>query len=644
MSTLPPPSVARVVIDSPLPQLDRPFDYAIPRDLADLIAPGALVRVPLRSGKRQVLAYVIDVEATSNFDGELVALSEVVSAAPILPEGLYRLAREVANRQVGTTSDVLRQAIPRRYVRAEKSFLASVARPDVTPGQPVGSGSRSWNDLRGERSLLHASMMSVQRPDGESTTDWSRVLSELAHDAFASGESSLLVVPDFRDTARLVRDLEALGLGGIVLRLDSDQPPAQRWVNYLRCIMEPGPHVVVGNRSAVYAPIPAPGLIAMWDDGDPVYAEQLAPYAHARDVLLLRQEQSGATLVLLCDSPSTDVVRLVEIGWLRKPVASTPSRRIIPLDNMTVEGDSRIPSVAWRAAQAALERGPILIQVARPGFSGLSVCASCRAIARCTQCGGPLRRRSRGATADCRWCGALTTSFTCPECSASELRDAAYGSDATAEQIGRSFPGHRVVVSTGERVVTDIDPHPQIVVSTPGVEPFCPGGYALVVIVDANRQLLSDRMRVVEHAMRLWSHASAHASTTGETYIVGTGSHLGQVLATGSQWALMSEELFDRQKLHLPPSGRVATISGSQSAVAACLSAIPASERYAELGPIPLEDGDVRIVVPFPYRSGEAVTTSLRMSVLRESTGPRRRGRILLRVRLDEAALERVIV
>lgn len=646
MSLQPPISVARVVIDSPLPQLDRPFDYAIPSDLQDHVTPGVLVRVPLRSGKRQVLGYVIDIAPVTDFEGVLAPLTEVVSAARILPSSLYALARDIADRQVGTVSDVLRQAIPRRYVRAEKAFLnrpVMSTRPSV-PAVTRGEGDLSWDALRGQRVCVRATMGSVTRPDGHDTAEWSLLLATLGHDALAAGESSLLVVPDFRDVSRLVADLEALGVGDALVRLDSDQPPADRWVNYLRCTKD-DPVIVVGNRSAIYAPMSRPGLIVVWDDGDPVYAEQLAPYTHARDVALLRQERTQATLVLVADSPSTDVVRLVEVGWLRQATPTTRRRHVIPLDNMTTEGASRIPSVAWRAAVEAVTRGPVLIQVARPGFSGLSVCSQCRRVARCALCGGGLRRRSRGAAADCRWCGALATQFKCPDCHATELRDAAFGSDATAEHIGKSFPGYRIVISSSDHLVTEIEPQPQIVVSTPGVEPFCPGGYAAVIILDADRQLLSDRLRVTENALRVWTHASAHAADGAKTYIVGTGARLGQVLATGTQWPFIQEEVNERRALHLPPSARVATITGPPAAVSAAVEAIPSECRFPVLGPIPADEGNVRVVIPFPYRYGDVVTDALRASVLRESAGPRRgRQGVGLRVRLDEGALERALV
>jgi primosomal protein N' (replication factor Y) len=100
--------VARVVIDSPLPHLDRPFDYAVPEAMRRSAVPGARVRV--RFAGKDLDAFVLQRCATSDHDGRLVALRRVVSPEPVLTPEIARLARAVADRYAGTLSDVLRRA------------------------------------------------------------------------------------------------------------------------------------------------------------------------------------------------------------------------------------------------------------------------------------------------------------------------------------------------------------------------------------------------------------------------------------------------------------------------------------------------------------------------------------------------------
>ncbi|WP_446723934.1 primosomal protein N' family DNA-binding protein, partial [Microbacterium sp. CPCC 204701] len=130
--------VARVLIDSPLPQLDRLFDYAIPDALAESALPGVRVRVPLRAAGRVVDGYLVEVGEPDASDRPLSELDDVVSPVAVLPPRLYALARRAADRAAGSAVDILRLAIPKRMVRAEKAWLAAdepptpVLEPDAT--------------------------------------------------------------------------------------------------------------------------------------------------------------------------------------------------------------------------------------------------------------------------------------------------------------------------------------------------------------------------------------------------------------------------------------------------------------------------------------------------------------------------------
>jgi primosomal protein N' (replication factor Y) len=204
--------------------------------------------------------------------------------------------------------------------------------------------------------------------------------------------------------------------------------------------------------------------------------------------------------------------------------------------------------------------------------------------------------------------------------------------------IGKSFPHTPIVVSDGERVVTHIDRTPQIVIATPGAEPFCPGGYSTVIILDAGRQLYSEKMRVIENALRLWAHAIACCSATGRVYVQGVGNRLGAVLGSGSYADYMRGEVAERTQLHLPPAARMAHITGSPVSVSQALAALPGEGVYSVLGPMPEGDDQVRATVLFSYARGSDITQSLRASVVSASTARRRAGSTpSLRVRLDDA-------
>src|SRR5690606_21255671 len=104
--------VARVVLDVPLPHLDRPFDYLVAAGDDAAAQPG--VRVRVRFAGRLVSGYVTDRAAASEHEGRLAMIDRVVSPEVVLTAPVARLCRAVADRYAGTMADVLRLAVPPR--------------------------------------------------------------------------------------------------------------------------------------------------------------------------------------------------------------------------------------------------------------------------------------------------------------------------------------------------------------------------------------------------------------------------------------------------------------------------------------------------------------------------------------------------
>ncbi|MFT2711251.1 primosomal protein N' [Clavibacter sp. Sh2126] len=663
------PPVVRVMVDSPLPQLDRLFDYAVPEALRATCVPGVRVRVPLRSAGRVADGYVIEVGDGQGYDGALSEVEQVVSPLPVLRPEVWALARAVADRQAGTASDVVRLAVPPRQVRVEKAHLAGLAaaadagdRTDDAEAAPVADpalppidgyapGSLDAVVDASGRAAVDAIPEVVELPGGAWAGRWAVTLAQAAVRVLASGRSSVLVVPDYRDQDQLETALRAHAPAGSVIRTDARQSGPDRYRAFLQGLGEE-PRIVVGNRSAVYAPAARLGLIALWDEGDPLHAEPLSPYAHARDVALLRTQQQGTALVLLAHSRSTEVERLVAIGHLGSvtPAVNRPPR-VIPTTSQT--GDegfarqARIPSGAWRAAKDAVEHGPVLIQVARPGYAPLVACRACRQAARCTVCTGPLGMSTATSTPTCGWCGHLAGDWTCANCGSDELRLVTIGAGRTAEELGRAFPGVQVVVADGERQVQEVDAESRLVVATRGAEPVAAGGYRAILLLDGERMLARESLRVGEDVLRQWSNAAALAAPRAPVMLVGVGGQVARALATWQQPRYAREELLERRALRFPPAVRAASVEGLPDAVGAAVERLAGIEGVDVLGPVPTEQGRVRAIVRLDYARGADAARELRAAVVRNASSRRKpvagrtgfRPTVPLRVRFDDTGL-----
>ncbi|MCS5720411.1 primosomal protein N' [Herbiconiux sp. CPCC 203407] len=670
------------MLESPLPQLDRLFDYRVPEALAAAAAPGVRVKVPLRSAGRSARGYIVELEdrgeeGAAGYEGALSDLDEVVSPVPVLTPEVWALARRLADRAAGSACDIVRLAVPPRFVRVEKQFMArqaaaggepeddDAAAPAEAPEPAlpaVALAGYSASDAAhlaepGARAAI-AAVATVAVLDEQTTVGhWALTVAELAAAVHRAGESVIVALPDYRDQEELEAALAHVGVDDVV-RLDARQARTERYAHFLTAL-DGRPHVVIGNRSSIYAPVSHLGQIVVWDDGDALQSEPLAPYVHVRDAALVRQEQSGARLAFVSHSRSTEVQRLVELGFLH-PVAPTP--RYLPRVVPTAEQDdadapqnaARIPSAAWAVARKALEEGPVLVQVARPGYAPVLACTTCRAPASCTVCGGPLKVGGARERPSCSLCGAIAANWSCSHCQGKTFRFASIGAGRTADELGRAFPGTRVIVSDGEHHVLTVDARPALVVATRGAEPRASGGYRAVLLLDGPRMLARESLRVAEDCLRWWSNAIALSAPRATSVLVGVGGELARSLATWQQEQVAATELADRRALRFPPAVRLATITGTTDAVNATLTDLEALLTEAEwakmdtLGPVPADEGTVRAIVRFDYSIGSSVARHLRALVVKNATTRRSKaGRAAgyrpppptLRVRLDDSEI-----
>ncbi|HEX2808677.1 MAG TPA: primosome assembly protein PriA, partial [Kineosporiaceae bacterium] len=134
--------VARVVVDVPLPHLDRPFDYLVPEPMSDAAQPG--VRVRVRFAGQDVDGWLLERAAASEHAGRLTPLRRVVSPERVLSPPVLALARAVADRYAGTLVDVLRLAVPPRHARTEGAVPVGGSAGPVESDDPPQVDLEPW--------------------------------------------------------------------------------------------------------------------------------------------------------------------------------------------------------------------------------------------------------------------------------------------------------------------------------------------------------------------------------------------------------------------------------------------------------------------------------------------------------------------
>lgn len=613
--------MARVAVDVPLSHLDRLFDYEVPPALAEAAVVGARVKVPFSGTSRD--GWIVELTDTSDV-GKLARLSKVVSSEPIVTDEVYGLIRAVADHYAGTWPDVARLAIAPRHATTEKAPQRAWPGPKpagpatVLPSYPHGeSFLEALRGGRSPRALWQAA--AVYGGPG----DLLGGVLEAVDATIASGRSALVVLPTVRElgpATRRFRDVFGHPAVGV---LASESGRSARYRAYLAASRGQA-RIMLGTRSAVFAPLRDLGLVVVVDDGNDAHSELRAPYPHARAVAILRSARQGAALLLAGHGRSTDAQALLERGWLRDlSLSPAEARRVSPPVRAVSEEDRerdptaarlRIPSVAFRFLRDHLAQGPVLVQVPMVGYAGSLTCARCHNPARCAKCGGPMRMRRRD-TPECALCGNRPNRWTCPHCHTSRLNTPLPGAARTAEELARAFPGVLAVNSSAERIRDEVPDEPAIVVATPGAEPVAPGGYAGVLILDADVTLGRADLRATEEAVRRWSDAAALArgpQEGGSVLIVGQSTHPAvQAMVRADLAGFISRELADRAAAGLAPAAKLARIVGDSDAVRGFLANDP-WEGIEILGPTEVSDGRWAALLRAPVDQARRLTRSVK--------------------------------
>ncbi len=342
-----------------VPHLDRDFDYLVPAEHSDDAQPG--VRVRVRFHGRLVDGFVLERRSDSDHHGKLGWLDRVVSPEPVLTTEIRRLVDAVAARYAGTRQDVLRLAVPARHARVEREITTAPGRPVVAPVDPSGWAAYG----RGRQFLAALADSRAARAVWQALPGelWADRFAEAAAQTVRAGRTVLAIVPDQRDLDTLWQAATALVDEHSVVALSAGLGPEARYRRWLAALRGSA-RLVIGTRSAVFAPLSELGLVMVWADADDSLAEPRAPYPHAREVAMLRAHQARCAALIGGYARTAEAHALVRSGWAHDVVAPRPevrarSPRVVALDDSGYDDardpaarTARLPSIALRAAAA----------------------------------------------------------------------------------------------------------------------------------------------------------------------------------------------------------------------------------------------------------------------------------------------------
>ncbi len=529
--------LAKVLVDTGIAHLDQPYDYLVPKKFENEIKAGSFVEVDFAGKGRTGL-----VLARREMSDEATAaktISKSIGNFPIVTNEILKLASQNAKEFAGDFFSVMKSAIPDRVDSVDRKLA-----PETI-------------DLIQKRIELSEEL--VQSPNKSKPlylplSDYSQIYNRVEKLLTQSTNSSqvLLVVPDQREIAILESELSHLD----PLILTSALTKSERYGNFLE-ILSGKRKLIVGTRSAIFAPLLPRSEIIVFNDQDPSMYEKRNPYWNVRDVALMRGGKHNLTFI--SSSPSLEVLALIKGSRLSTVTVKSIIRERKLKQFTPKPGESYLSAI-----KDGLSKGNVLVTINDPGYISSFACGNCRNISRC-ECGGKLFLSKESEAPKCVICQKAYANWHCEWCKSDRKRIVARGSEKLGEELGKSFPNIRILLSKGKNRV-DILPNLSenaLVISTYGCEPA--GEYSTYIGLNLEFAFAGTKLRSFEETRLSVVDNLLKVSSGGDFFLDLPNDHpFIQAQLSGNFSKDLDLEMESRTNAKLPPRFRIASITGAQ--------------------------------------------------------------------------------
>lgn len=452
---------------------------------------------------------------------------------------------------------------------------------------------------------------------------------QAAAGALSRNKDVILLVPEISLTPQMVVQLAAR-FGSQIAILHSRLTPRERFNQWQR-IRKGEAHIVVGARSAIFAPVANLGLIIIDEEQESTYQSELKPRYHAATIARLRVRDQAAVLVLGSATPSVETWYRTEIGrsiCLR--LTKRPGEALLPVTHIIdMKAELAAGNRSWfsRALIEGLKKtfaagNQAMIFLNRRGYSGLYLCQSCGHAVMCPSCDVRMTLHRMGESHQhrllCHYCGrVMQPPHRCPACGSRTIGGFGIGTQLVEQELKRLFTDHVMLrmdrdTTTGRTAHHDIlrtfrSGEADVLI---GTQMIAKGhdfpNVTLVGILSADLLMGQGDFRGAERAFQLITQAAGRAGRKdkpGEVYIQAydVDHYAVQSAAAQDYGRFYRQEIRFRKQMGYPPFGVIATVVASSSSEADAKRAIRLIERQVgrlqELRPAL---GAVRMLRPAP--------------------------------------------
>ncbi len=526
---------AKVLLGLPV---EGPFDYSVAAALQDKIAVGA--RVEVSFGPRRIAGYVIGLAKKTRIKNIKPVLS-VLDDHPALDGNMLLLTKEVSEYYCCSWGQVIETSLP-AALRKRTVFLKLDGGPPQAslPEQPA---PRSLTDYV---TLIH---------DLDGKARWENYAREIKK-TITEKKSVILLLPDV-DSVIAAKATVASGFDCPVSLVYRKQPKElDNWLQIKRAAYG----VVIGTRSAVFAPVKELGLIIVDEEQEEAYKQDQVPHYHAREAAFMRARIENATLLLGSGAPSLETFLPAKEGRIKylclgrkKPY---PEIKIIeelpPAYDKKKRGDILSKYFQDAVAAALHAKSRILFFLNRSGFATAALCRRCGTEFKCPRCNTNLVYHFKEDTLDCHYCSfKMKPPEICPNCNSDYIRYVGAGTEKMESELSRLFPQAKIGLMEKKSALVQGDA--DIFVSSRAI--LKKGGFTfdLIGVLSIDNALNRPDLRSSEKTFSLLAALSKFTESRMVIQSRFTAHHCFKALAAGDHGLFYGVELAQRKQLGFPP-------------------------------------------------------------------------------------------
>jgi primosomal protein N' (replication factor Y) len=518
-------SIAHIAVGLPV---EGPFDYAIPEQFQSRIALGDRVTVNFANGKR--LGFVVGLAKESAFE-KLKPIEAILDEKPLLNEATVRCAGAIARHYGCSLGEAIATMLP---FEARKPKVI-----DCRPSADKKGAAQPQNILVHSQSV---------------TAHWPQIAQRIAA-VLRHGKGVIVLVPDSAQIGFVAGQLKSVLPAETIIH-DKGRTHKQELENWVK-MKEGKGRVIVGLRTAIFAPIPSLGLIVVYDEDNASFQEEQTPFYHVRDVALMRSSIEGCEAVFVSPSPSVELMALANQGKLALNAVGPDhpvQQKLIDMTNFASKGPMMISFPLRNSLEKVLlDGGRALIFINRRGFNTFTRCLFCGHILRCERCESNLVYSSSKKKFECRRCGTTKEPVrACPKCGKEFLRSQGVGVERVASELRRLFPLARI--EGLDRETAAFPKKFDILVSTQAVFRMLGElSFDLVGVLEIDAEFNRGNYRSAQHAFSLLSHLALLAKGRVEIQTFHADNSVLHDFVAGRSETFYAHELKLRQELKLPP-------------------------------------------------------------------------------------------